>query len=480
MLLAFPAVAAVVEAGARAFLASSQSFGELVGFSPVRWPSSPGAARTAGSLLPAAPQRRGRPLRAVREGLQGLTVRELKVRLREEGLPVGGKKADLIVRLQGYLAAQEAAAPAAAGEAQEVAGAAEAEVQGGGPPASFAAGDVVEAWAEGDSQWYGATVQRDHNDGTFMVTWHEDDTEYTCTPDKMKLVKKAEAPASFFAGDVVEAFWEQDQQWHPARVKMNNGNGEFIVIWKTDGIEYHCRPQHMRYPKPKLAVGELKKGQKFKGRVGRSFRFGTFVDIGAECDGLVAPYYMYEGEGEPLAKGDFVQALYEEENRFYPARIVRDHGDGGFTVSWEEDSVEYTCKKEDLRLTRPSSLDYGVEVDVWVNEVSTGPTGQQRLSLTMVESKVGKQRPLILSPLASLSKGDWLKGSVLSTLPFGIFVNVDPPTGGHPVRGLVHITQIRDGFVEKTEDEVEIGQEVKVRVTAVDASAGRLDLSMKP
>jgi len=68
---------------------------------------------------------------------------------------------------------------------------------------------------------------------------------------------------------------------------------------------------------------------------------------------------------------------------------------------------------------------------------------------------------------------------VYSTASFGVFVSVEPPGGGRAARGLVHIMDIKDGFVEKTEDEVEIGQEVQVRVKAVDIDAGRLDLSMK-
>lgn len=44
----------------------------------------------------------------------------------------------------------------------------------------------------------------------------------------------------------------------------------------------------------------------------------------------------------------------------------------------------------------------------------------------------------------------------------------------------MHITQIRDGFVESVEDELSEGQEVQVRVTSVDVDSGKMSLSMKP
>jgi polyribonucleotide nucleotidyltransferase len=44
--------------------------------------------------------------------------------------------------------------------------------------------------------------------------------------------------------------------------------------------------------------------------------------------------------------------------------------------------------------------------------------------------------------------------------------------------GLVHISQIRDERVEKISDELEEGQDVKVKLVEID-DRGRLNLSMK-
>jgi len=75
----------------------------------------------------------------------------------------------------------------------------------------------------------------------------------------------------------------------------------------------------------------------------------------------------------------------------------------------------------------------------------------------------------------------WLVGRVVGILSYGAFVAVKPPEGGQSqARGLVHLTQIRPGFIEKIEDELLIGQEVSVRVLDVDTEGGKLSLSMKP
>merc|ERR1719436_519885 len=77
------------------------------------------------------------------------------------------------------------------------------------------------------------------------------------------------------------------------------------------------------------------------------------------------------------------------------------------------------------------------------------------------------------------AENEWLKGKVARIAPFGLFVTVSLPDGGASADGLVHITQIRDGFVENTEDEAEVGQEVDVWIQSVDVAAGKLSLSMK-
>merc|ERR1712137_1507863 len=80
-------------------------------------------------------------------------------------------------------------------------------------------------------------------------------------------------------------------------------------------------------------------------------------------------------------------------------------------------------------------------------------------------------------PFANHPSDQWLKGQVVKTAAFGAFVSVTLPDGP-TANGLVHITQIKDGFVESVEAELSVGQEVDVLIKEVDLNAGKMSLSM--
>jgi polyribonucleotide nucleotidyltransferase len=65
------------------------------------------------------------------------------------------------------------------------------------------------------------------------------------------------------------------------------------------------------------------------------------------------------------------------------------------------------------------------------------------------------------------------EGMVKSTTAFGAFVEILPGT-----EGLVHISELQDGRVEKTEDVVKKGDVVHVKLLSIDEK-GRLRLSRK-
>lgn len=71
-----------------------------------------------------------------------------------------------------------------------------------------------------------------------------------------------------------------------------------------------------------------------------------------------------------------------------------------------------------------------------------------------------------------INVGDEFSGKVVRLAPFGAFVEIAPGKDG-----LVHISQMAPGHVERVEDVVSEGQEVKVRVTDV-SPEGKVGLSM--
>jgi len=69
---------------------------------------------------------------------------------------------------------------------------------------------------------------------------------------------------------------------------------------------------------------------------------------------------------------------------------------------------------------------------------------------------------------------EFITGKVSSVQPFGAFVRLE---GG--VDGLVHVSQVSDGFTESVEGMFKVGDEVKVRVMSVDTDKNQIALSMK-
>jgi len=76
-------------------------------------------------------------------------------------------------------------------------------------------------------------------------------------------------------------------------------------------------------------------------------------------------------------------------------------------------------------------------------------------------------------PFDELVVGEKYKGTVVSTASFGAFVEF-----GAEKNGLVHISQLQDGFVEDVSAVVQSGDEVDVWVKSVDSYAGKIALTM--
>ena len=69
-------------------------------------------------------------------------------------------------------------------------------------------------------------------------------------------------------------------------------------------------------------------------------------------------------------------------------------------------------------------------------------------------------------------KGEMFKGKVKKIMNFGCFVEIMPGT-----EGLVHISELADGHVDKVEDVVSVGDVIPVKVLKI-ANDGKIDLSL--
>jgi 4-hydroxy-3-methylbut-2-enyl diphosphate reductase len=70
--------------------------------------------------------------------------------------------------------------------------------------------------------------------------------------------------------------------------------------------------------------------------------------------------------------------------------------------------------------------------------------------------------------------GSIVKGKVVRLVPFGAFVELEPG-----LDGLVHISQIASKHVARPEDELKIGEEIRVKVTEIQQDKKRISLSKR-
>ncbi|MBK1790933.1 30S ribosomal protein S1 [Persicirhabdus sediminis] len=75
---------------------------------------------------------------------------------------------------------------------------------------------------------------------------------------------------------------------------------------------------------------------------------------------------------------------------------------------------------------------------------------------------------------AKFKVGDLVKGSVAKIASFGAFVNLEDD-----IDGLIHISQLSEGHVERVKDVIKVGDEIEARVIKVDRVERRIGLSIK-
>jgi len=182
---------------------------------------------------------------------------------------------------------------------------------------------------------------------------------------------------------------------------------------------------------PVQTIQDLKPRMEMKGKVKKIELYGAFVDLGVGTDGLL-----------------------------HISQLGTEH------VKNVNDVV-----KE------------GDELTVWVRNVDVA---QGRIDLTMVAPG---ELPQPRSPSASaggnggssnansgpnIQVGQVLNGKVVRVERFGAFIDV-----GAERPGMVHVSEMANGYVSSPDEVVKVGQEVQVKVLKVNAKKRQIDLSMK-
>ena len=109
----------------------------------------------------------------------------------------------------------------------------------------------------------------------------------------------------------------------------------------------------------------------------------------------------------------------------------------------------------------------GDKVEVQVLDVDLS---RERISLGLKQTQDDPWKQLV----KEFEIGNITDGRVTKLVPFGAFVEI-----GNNVEGLVHISEMARGHVEKPEDVVAVGDEIKVKIMDVDLERRRISLSIR-
>ncbi|MFQ5859225.1 MAG: S1 RNA-binding domain-containing protein [Anaerolineae bacterium] len=146
-------------------------------------------------------------------------------------------------------------------------------------------------------------------------------------------------------------------------------------------------------------------------------------------------------------------------------RVVGIADFGAFVdIGAETDGLIHISELSDGRVNKVSDVvSIGQQVSLWIKDVDAD---QERISLSM--------RPKPKYRLRDLKPGMVVEGTVTSIRDYGVFVDI-----GAETEGLVHVSEMAEGFVNKPSELVSKRDDVEVRIKKVDRRRRRISLSMK-
>ena len=169
-----------------------------------------------------------------------------------------------------------------------------------------------------------------------------------------------------------------------------------------------------RLAKEEAAYGKIAEGEIYEGKVVKVAEFGLFVEV---VDGLVGLVHNSE--------------------------LSYDRGVKAGDVAKEGDMVKVFVKKIDKENRRVSLSIKATMEDPWI------------------------------AAAAGFKEGDVVDGVVDRFLPFGALVRLNDK-----VEGMIHVSEIAEERVEKPEDVLKIGQEVKPMIIKIDRAHRKIGLSL--
>jgi len=173
---------------------------------------------------------------------------------------------------------------------------------------------------------------------------------------------------------------------------------------------------------------DLEVGTELEGRVTSIALYGVFVDIGVGRDGLVHISEMSDTRID--SPSDLVQI--------------------GDTVKVRVKGLDLDARRISLTMRSPRERNDG--------------RGRNRTKRAEVDR----------TALSTLKVGDIVEGTITGMAPFGAFADI-----GVGKDGLIHISELSEGRVEKPEDAVQVGEQHTFKLLEVDPEGTRISLSLR-
>ncbi|MGT2947773.1 30S ribosomal protein S1 [Streptococcus devriesei] len=143
---------------------------------------------------------------------------------------------------------------------------------------------------------------------------------------------------------------------------------------------------------------------------------------------------------------------------------------GGLSVEFEGLRGFIPASMIDTRFVRNTEKFVGQEFEAKIKEVDPAENRFILSRRDVVEAAAEEARKEVFSKLAV---GDIVTGTVARLTSFGAFIDL----GG--VDGLVHVTELSHDRNVSPKSVVTVGEEIQVKVLAIDEEAGRVSLSLK-
>lgn len=180
---------------------------------------------------------------------------------------------------------------------------------------------------------------------------------------------------------------------------------------------------------------DLQPGMELEGKVTSIALYGVFVDIGVGRDGLVHISEMSDRRIET------------------PSEVVQI----GDTVKVWVKSIEPEARRISLTMRDPARAET-----------------PRRARQPQPQQQQPRRQEVDREKLAALRVGDVVEGVITGFAPFGAFADI-----GVGKDGLIHVSELAEGRVEKPEDAVKVGERYQFKILEIDGEAARISLSLR-